>query len=366
MWDNFQFQLCGTCFNKLGENMGIKKMLCLCTMLLAAANSAFAGDAPSKEGSYFQGVDCNDNPVQKEIPFAEGKTPPKPCEGNFWTLITKPAIFKVETEKIQTGEATFYMKPIPAKYEWVEEKIEVAPERKIPYCQPATFARKCVEVTIQEESTRFVTVPAVYEECEEEITFRPEMEKEISVPAEYKTVMKKIEIEPERDELCEVATPTDVEINQGEQVAGSIGAIHKPARYACVAIQELVKPATTKKITVPAIKKKVMLKKLKTPAYTKEVVVPAIKKKMWVETCVAEECIRYRTVPAEFKCIRRMVLKEEARKEKIEVPAKFQEVTKKVLVTPTSMIWRQYSIGKCKAVADVCSKYGSLPGSGAF
>lgn len=350
----------------IGENMGIKKMLCLCAMLLVVASSAFAGDAPSKEGSYFQGVDCNDNPVQKEIPFAEGETPPKPCEGNFWTLITKPAVFKVEAEKIQTGEATFYMKPIPAKYEWVEEKIEVAPERKIPYCQPAKFARKCVEVTIQEESTRFVTVPAMYEECEEEITFRPEMEKEISVPAEYKTVMKKMEIEPERDELCEVATPTDVEINQGEQVAGSIGAIHKPARYACIAIQELVKPATTKKVTVPAIKKKVMLKKLKTPAYTKEVVVPAIKKKMWVETCVAEECIRYRTVPAEFKCIRRMVLKEEARKEKIEVPAKFQEVTKKVLVTPTSMIWRQYSIGKCKAVADVCSKYGSLPGSGAF
>ncbi len=346
--------------------MKIKKLLCLCTMLAALAGSTYAGDAPNAEGSYFQGTDCTTNPIPKEIPFVEGETPPKPCTGNFWTLITKPAVFKVETEQVQTGGATFYMKPIPAKYEWIEEKIEVAPERKIPYCQPAKFARKCVEVTIQEESTRYVTVPAVYEECEEEIIFRPEMEKEVSVPAEYKTVMKKIEVEPERDELCEVATPTDVEINQGEQVAGSIGAIHKPARYACIAIQELVTPATTKKLTVPEIKKKVMVKKLKTPAYTKEVVVPAIKKKIWVETCVAEECIRYRTVPAEFQTIRRMVLKEEARKEKIEVPAKFQQITKKVLVTPTCMIWRQYSIGKCKAVADVCSKYGSLPGSGAF
>ena len=346
--------------------MSIRKMLCLCAVACMTI-SAFAGDAlEDSNGSYFQGVDCEENPVDLEIPFVEGETPPKPCSGNFWTLITKPAVFETETEKVQTGQETFYMKPIPAKYEWVEEKIEVAPERKIPYCQPAKFSRKCVEVTIQEESTRFVSVPAVYEECEEEIVFRPEMEKEISIPAEYKTVMRKMEVEPERDEMCEVATPTDVKVNCGESVAGSIGAIHKPARYECIAVQELVKAATTKKIEVPAIKKKVKVRKLKTPAYTKEVKVPAIKKKMWVETCVAEECIRYRTVPAEYKTIRRLVLKDPARKEKIKVPAKYQTVVKKVLVSPTKMLWRQYSIGKCKAVADVCAKYGSLPGSGAF
>lgn len=343
-----------------------KKMLGVCAVAAVVALPAFAGNAPEKKGTYFAGQDCATNAVPSEIPFAEGKTPPKPCKGNFWTLITKPAVFKCETEKIKVSDKTFYMKPVPAKYDWVEEKIQIAPERKVPYCQPAKFNRKCVEVTIQEASTKFVVVPAVFVTENKEIVFRPEMEKEVHIPAVYKTVMKTIEVEPERDALCGVATPKDVNVKCGESVAGSIGAIHKPARCITIAVQELCKPASTKKIKVPAIKKCVPVRKLKTPATVKEVKVPALKKKIWVETCVGEECIKYRTVPADFQTIRRMKLKEKAKTEKVEVPAKFQTVKKSVLVTPSKMIWRQYSIGKCKEVADICSRYGSLPGSGAF
>lgn len=343
--------------------MSIMKKLSFCAAALIIGSTAFAGNS----STYFAGQDCESKPaVPKEIPFTEGTTPPKPCKGNFWTLITKPAVFKVECEKVKISDETFYMKPIPPKYQWVEEQVQVAPARKIPYCQPAKFRRKCIEVVIQEASTKFISVPATYVEEEKVITFRPKMQKEIFIPAVYKTVMKTIEVEPAREALCEVATPTNVKLNSGESVSGSIGAISKPARCITIAVQELCKPAQTKKVDVPAITKTICVKKLKTPASVKEVVVPAVKKKIWVETCVGEECIKYREVPAEYKPIRRMVMKEKGSKERVEVPAKFQTVRRNILVSPSKMLWRQYSIGKCKAVADICSKYGSLPGSGAF
>lgn len=337
--------------------MYFKKWLGVCAAMLVAG-PALAGNAPAAAPEVVG--------VPREIAFEEGKTPPKPCKENFWCLITRPAVFKCESEQVKVADATFYMKPIPAVYEWVEEQIQVAPARKIPYCQPAKFEQKCVEVVTQPAHTRFEVVPAVFETVNETITFRPAMEKEISVPAQYKTVMKTIEVEPARDMLCGVATPTDVKLNCGEAVAGSIGALQKPARCITIAVQEEVCPPTTKKISVPAITKCVPVQKLKTPATTREVQVPEVKTKMWVETCVGEECIKFRDVPAEFKCIRRMVEKEPAKTEKVAVPEKFQTIRKSVLVSPVTMIWRQYSIGKCKAVSDICSRYGSLPGSGAF
>lgn len=354
--------------------MDLKKLLGVCAAMLVSG-PVFAGNAPeaapagapAKEGTYYAGQDCCGGAgAPREIQFEEGKVPMKPCKDNFWCLITRPAVFKCETEQIEVAKPTFYMKPIPAVYEWTEEQIQVAPARKIPYCQPAKFEQKCVEVLTAPAYKQLEVVPAVFETVNETITFRPAMEKEISIPAQYKTVMKTIEVEPERDMLCGMATPTDVKLNCGETVAGSIGALHKPARCITVAIQEEVCPATTKKISVPAITKVVPVQKLKTPATTREVMVPEVKTKMWVETCVGEECIKYHDVPAEFKCIRRMVVKEPARTEKVDVPAKFQTVKKSVLVTPITMVWRQYSISKCKAVSDVCSRYGSLPGSGAF
>lgn len=347
--------------------MRIKKLLGVCAAALVVAAPAFAGDAPAAGGTYFAGQDCvGESGVPRELPFAEGQTPPKPCKGNFWTLITKPAVFDCQTEEVKVGDATFYMKPVPPVYEWVDEQIMVAPERKIPYCQPAKFNRKCVEVVVQEASTQYEIIPAEFETINEEITFRPEMEKEIFIPAQYCTVMKTIEIEPERDILCGVATPTDVKLNCGETVGGSIGALHKPARCITIAVMEEVSPASTKKVKVPAIVKTVPVRKLKKPAEVREVQVPAVVSKIWVETCVGEECIKFRDIPAEFKQIRRMVMKEEGKTERVEVPAKFETIKKNVLVTPTQMIWRQYSISKCKAVADVTAKYGSLPGSGAF
>lgn len=339
--------------------MNVRKLFGFCAAALLCG-SAFAGNAPDGAQAVAPAAAAN------EVAFQEGQTPPKPDKGYFWCLISKPAVFKCETEQVKIADATFYMKPVPPVYEWVEEQLMVAPARKIPYCEPAQFDRKQIDVVVRPEHTAIEVVPAVFETVEETVEFRPAMEREISIPAQYKTVMRTIEVEPERDVMCGVAAPADVKLNCGESVAGSIGAVQKPARCITLAMQEEVSPATTKKVSLPAITKPITKQVLKSPATTREVTVPAVTEKVWVETCIAEECIKYRDVPAEYKTIRRMVEKEPAKSERVEVAEKFQTLRKNVLVSPMSLVWRQYSIGKCKAVSDICARYGSLPGSGAF
>lgn len=350
--------------------MGKKLWGALC--LLAVMSAITAGEKiPAKNveaevNNYYAGEDCCQNAVPHEMLFAEGATPPRPCKGHFWALITKPAVFKCANEQIKISEATFYMKPIPAKYEWVEEQIQVAPLRKVPYCEPARFRTKMEKVVVQEAHTQLCVTPAEFTDVCEEIVFRPAMEKEISVPAQYATEMMTIQIEPERDIMCAMNTPKELKVDCGESVAGSIGAAHAPARCITIPIQKEIAPATTKKIMVPAIKKTVMIRKLVKPASIQETKIPEIVKEIPVETCIGEECIKYRDVPAEYKCIRRMELKEAAKTERVEVPAKFQNFKRNEVVEPAKLVWRQYSITKCKIVADVCARYGCLPGSGAF
>lgn len=330
----------------------------------AKASAVAQGDPSVTE--YFAGENCCEKAVPVEVPFEEGKTPPRPCKGYFWTLITKPATFKCVTEQVKVSDATFYMKPVPAKYEWVEEQIMVAPARKLPTCCPAKFNTEMRKVVVQEAHTQMVVVPAEFEDVCEEIIFRPEMEKEISVPAQYKTEMMTIQVEPERDSMCGMNTPKDLRVQCGEGVAGSIGATHTPARCITIPVQKEISPATTKKIKVPAIKKTIMVRKLKKPASVQEVKIPEVVKEIPVETCVGEECIKYVDVPAEYKCVRRLEMKEPAKTERVEIPAKYQTFKKNEICEPVKMVWRQYSIGKCKRVADTCARYGCLPGSGAF
>ena len=345
-------------------------LACLMGIAPAAVAEEAAPKAAAADGAavanYYAGENCCENKVPVEVPFEEGKPPPRPCKGYFWTLITKPAVFKSVTEKVKVSDATFYMKPIPATYEWTEERVMVAPARKVPVCQPAKFNTEMRKVVVQEAHTQLVVVPAEFEDVCEEIVFRPEMEKEISVPAEYRTEMLTIQVEPERASMCGICTPKGLNVNCGESVAGSIGATHTPARCITIPVQKEVSPATTKKVKVPAIKKTIMVRKLKKPATVQEVKIPEIVREIPVETCVGEECIKYQDVPAEYKTIRRMVMKEPARTERVEIPAKYQTFNRNEICEPVKMVWRQYSISKCKAVADVCSRYGCFPGSGAF
>ncbi|MDR0868167.1 MAG: hypothetical protein LBP75_06775 [Planctomycetota bacterium] len=313
---------------------------------------------------YYEGENCNETPVPHELPFEEGKTPPRPCRGYFWTLVTKPAVFKCVSEQVPVSEATFYLRPTPPKYEWVEERVMVAPPRKVPYNQPAKFNKDLKKVVVQEAYTDYVVTAAEWEDVCETITFRPAMEKEIPVPAQYKTEILTIEVEPERDVLCGMQTPNDLELNSGEKVAGSIGMTHKPARCVTIPVQKVVVPESTRKIKVPAITKTVMVRKLKKPASVQEIKVPAVEQEIPVENCVGEECIKFKEIPAEYKQLRRLILKSPAGTERVEVPAQFRTFNRNQIVEPMKMLWRQYSIRKCKAVADSVARYGCLPASG--
>jgi hypothetical protein len=185
------------------------------------------------------------------------------------------------------------------------------------------------------------------------------------VPAQYKTELLTIEIEPAREALCGLTTPKDLKLARGEQVADSIGGVRIEAKCVTIPVQKEIAPATIKKIQVPALTKTVPVRKLKTPARVEEVAIAAIEKEIPVENCVAEECVKYRPVPAEYQCLRRLQLVEPATTERVEVPAKVQTFKRNKLVNPAQMVWRQISISKCKTVADACAKYGTLPATGA-
>jgi hypothetical protein len=118
------------------------------------------------------------------------------------------------------------MEEIPAKYEWVEEKVLVKPAHTvwkkgrgpIERIDHATGEIMCL-----------VEVPATYKTVKKKVMSNPPGTREVKVPAEYQTVKRKALVKP--------ATTRKIEI---------------PAEYKTVKVRKLVSPPQERRIAIPA------------------------------------------------------------------------------------------------------------------
>lgn len=240
------------------------------------------------------------SPVAKPAPAPDSNTQGLPLNakaGECYARVAIPPKFKTVTERELLSAATEKLEIIPAKYEWVDERVLIKPAHE-----------KVVEV-----------IPAQYRWVEEKVLVKPAAEKVIEVPAEYKWLEEKILVRPASqvwkpgrgavekvdnqtgEIMCLVEVPAEYKVIKKKVVAQAAATRKEiiPAEYKTVKRQELVKEPELKKVSVPAQYDTVRVQKLVTPA--REIRTPIAAKYQEVERTVkvADGAMQWRSVLCE-------------------------------------------------------------------
>lgn len=296
-----------------------------------------------------------------------------------------PARYETVEEKVLVRQGGEKIVPIPAVYGVQEERIEIEPARLVwrqgdnkkarladsslvagahalglpetakagqcftEYHQPAQFKTETKKILKKEASKKFDVVPAKYETVEEKVLVSDATEKLIEVPAKYETVTEKV---------LERAAYTTWKKGRGpvERIDNGTGEImclvEVPAKYKTIKKRVLKTPATTRKETVPAKYTMKKVRKLVSPATEKAIEIPAeyevISKRVktsdgkttWVASGAAAQgkktgrILCMAETPAEYKTIKKRVVKTPATVKKVEIPAVYQTQKVRKLVSP--------------------------------
>lgn len=293
-----------------------------------------------------------------EVPFVEGKEPPKAEDGAMWCLVTKPPVMRTVTKEVMTRPATFYYEVVPAVYEDKTEQMLLEPEKKFIATTPATFKTEKVRRLVKEESFRLELCEPQYGQVDETIVVKPAYEEECVIPAQYKTASQVVETAPAHIEWRKVdCDEKGVVISRRESKDDCYTIIQIAARCETVVRQELVSEARVEKRQIPAVMETRKVTKMIKPAETKKVVVPAVYEEVEQQVLVTPAANKVETVAAKYQTVTKKVMVKPEGQRKVEVPAKFETLSIQEMVTPAQMVWR-----KRASCVEVSKKYGSFPG----
>ncbi len=304
-------------------------------------------------------------------------------------IVSVPAKFETAEESVQVREASRRITVVPAEYGEEFEKIEVKPaennwvmssSRNAPaspgalegivrsgielssvepgscfreYFTQAEYKTETRRVLVKAGSETISVLPAQYELAEQRVVVKEAYTRTVDVPATYRTESESVLVEPARSVWKKGRGP----IEKIDNTTGEIMClVEVPARYETLTKTVLDKPASTKSIEVPAVYKTVKVRRLVKPATeTRETIEPeydnittqvkvADAGFFWLkkgesandgarasgrEVCLVEQ-------PAEFRTIKKTVLKTPASTKVVEIPAEYETVEVNRLVTPPS------------------------------
>ncbi len=217
--------------------------------------------------------------------------PPNAKPGECYARILIPASYTTKTERVERKPASYRIQVMPAKYTWGEDKV-----------------------LVKEASEKLRIVPATYSWGEEKVLVQDASEKFISVPATYKTIREKVLVKPAYSTWKKGKGP----IQRVDNATGEIMClVEVPAEYRTVVREELITPASTKKVVIPAQYRMVKKRLVSKP-----------------ETVVKV------TIPAVYKTIKVKKVSEPAKERRIEIPAQFATITKRSKVSDSALEWR--------------------------
>ena len=343
-----------------------------------------------------------------EIPFVEGQMPPEARAGWVWCLVTKPAEFKTETERVQSRAATNYLATVAAKYEMREEKILVEPERKKEIYVPAKFKTETVQELCQAEATGIRTIPAEFKCINKTVVVTPARMEATYIAPVYECVTEQVMVAPARRELrencatapvrrqasrdcgcakhkirgtCDDCNTKTVVIDRGESRDLCYGMIDIPAQYQTVTKQVLKTEGKVVQKEIAAVTKTVSVQELVKEARTETIKIPARFAAVEKITEIEPAHYTFETIPARYDSVQKLVMVTPESSRKVDVEAEFRTLNREVLVRPATMVWRLETCGttavaSCKPTcqptspcgattacgSSVVEKYGSLPG----
>ncbi len=341
------------------------------------------------------------------------QTLPDAKPGECYAKVITPAKFATRTSEVVVQEASERIETIPAKYETAEQTIIVKEAARTIKTIPAEYteAFEKIEVKAAESSwnmqfagksvpaspgalegiarsgidlasveagvcfREYYTAPeykmtaqrvlkkeaseeirvtvAEYETVEERVVVREASTRVIDVPATYRSETESVLIEPARSVWKKGRGP----IERIDNTTGEIMCLVEiPARYETITKTVLDKPASTKTVTVPAVFKTIKVKRLVKPATETRVSIEPEYSTINAREKVADAGffwlkkgesanssaiysgreVCYTVQPAEFRTVKKQVLKTPASTEVVEIPAQYQTVKIERLLSPAS------------------------------
>ncbi|GJM44251.1 MAG: hypothetical protein DHS20C21_10930 [Gemmatimonadota bacterium] len=218
--------------------------------------------------------------------------PPEARVGECYARVLTPPVYETTTENVLLKEESSRISVAPAAYDWEEQKIQT-----------------------KEGSHRLEIVPAQYEWVEEKVLVKPARKTLKIVPETWDTVQEKVLVSPARTYwkrgrgLIEKVDNTTGEI---------MCLIEEPAQYQTISRKVLKTPETVREVEIPAEYTTVKRMVEKTPASTRKV-----------------------EIPAEYSTVKVMKQTKPGDETRTVIPAEYGKITKKNMVAPSRMEWRQ-------------------------
>jgi hypothetical protein len=271
-----------------------------------------------------------------EVPFREGEPMPPAPAGMSWCLIQKPAVYDTVTETVTVRPAATFQVPVPGEYSTKTETVPNLPAHRVGRAVPAQLQPKQVPYTCQEEYTVLEVTPPQFNDVPMEVEVCPAFDQIVVVPAQFRDVPKRIVVEPARKAFQRVACD-----DGNNNLCWTV--CETPAKYRDVITKELVADAQERRTPVAARKQTVMVRKVVRPAQVREVKVPAKQATYTAQAVATPARVDWQTVPATTQQIPVMVETKAPSYTSQAIPEKKDTITRRVLKSPASMVWRLQS-----------------------
>lgn len=204
----------------------------------------------------------------------------------------------------------------------------------------------------KDASERIEIVPAKYEWVEEKVMVKDASQRVVQVPASYETVTEKVLVSPATTEWKKGRGL----VERMDNTTGEIMClVEVPAKYKTVSRRVLKTPASVNTIEIPAEFATQKVRKLVEPATEMRKEIPAEYETVSRRVKVGEESVAWfvkgdktasgsptgnqmclQETPATYKTVTRQVLKSPASTKRVEIPAEYKTVTVRKLVEPAS------------------------------
>jgi hypothetical protein len=261
--------------------------------------------------------------------------------GECYSRCIAPAKYKTVTEKVLVRPASERIVPIPGKYRWVRKRVIAKEASERIETVPPRFEDRTVRVLVRPASVQLKVIPARYETRQEQVVVKPASTRNITTPPVFKTVKQRILVQAASTKWIRTAVPCSTDdVKLGLTDCETLCLIETPAMYKTVIRKVLVTPASQRTVTIPAEFETVTKTVVAEPARTVEETIPAEYKTIRKTVMVEPAKTRKIPIPPEYKTIRVKQVVQEPGERRVPVPAKYENVTKRVKVSNSKIVWR--------------------------
>lgn len=262
--------------------------------------------------------------------------------GECYSRCIAPAKYKTITERVLVRPATEKIVPIPGKYRWVRKRVVAKEASERIETRPPRFEKRTVRVVVKPASVRLRVIPARYETRQEQVVIKPASTRTVTTPPVFRTVKQRILVQAASTKWIRTAVPCSPDdVKLGLTDCETLCLVETPAMYKTVIKKILVTPPAEKTVTIPAEFETITKTVVVEPAKIVKEPIPAEYKTITKTVMVEPARTRRIPVPAEYKTIRVKQVVQEPGERRVPAPAKYENVTKRVKVSDSKIVWRR-------------------------